>query len=137
MGFFFTLGLVLGAAEVAGTTAGYGNDEPVIGYGYVVKSAELISCSGSDGGAGGGGAGGGGSVTALLELIRTSSVFGPDVQLLSLNARYISPVRQSPQSFFFSFFAGNQALYRGQSFFFFFFLEFPIFYFRSQLLLIL
>uniref|UniRef100_A0A7C9CA78 Maltase n=1 Tax=Opuntia streptacantha TaxID=393608 RepID=A0A7C9CA78_OPUST len=86
MGFFFTLGLVLGAAEVAGTTAGYGNDEPVIGYGYVVKSAELISCSGSGGGAGGGCAGGGGSVTALLELIRTSSVFGPDVQLLSLNA---------------------------------------------------
>lgn len=61
---------------VVGTTASENDNQGgVIGHGYQVKYAKVDNSSGK-------------SLAALLQLISTSSVYGPDIQLLSLTARY-------------------------------------------------
>lgn len=52
-----------------------GGQGEVIGYGYKVKYAKIDNSTGR-------------SLVALLQLIRNSSVYGPDIQLLSLTVRY-------------------------------------------------
>uniref|UniRef100_A0A803MKV0 Alpha-glucosidase n=1 Tax=Chenopodium quinoa TaxID=63459 RepID=A0A803MKV0_CHEQI len=65
--------LVLCMTVVGATASEHKNDE-MIGYGYEVKYAKVDDTAGK-------------SLSALLQLIRSSSVYGPDVKLLGLTAR--------------------------------------------------
>ncbi|NP_001408633.1 alpha-glucosidase precursor [Spinacia oleracea] len=58
---------------VAGISTSENDPEGVIGYGYKVKSVKVDSGTRR-------------SLTALLQLVKNSSVYGPDIQLLSITA---------------------------------------------------
>ncbi|XP_021839764.1 alpha-glucosidase [Spinacia oleracea] len=62
--------LLVFCTVVVGATASENGNQEAIGYGYEVKYAKVD----------------GKSLTALLQLIRNSSVYGPDIQLLTLTA---------------------------------------------------
>lgn len=74
---------------VAGISTSENDPEGVIGYGYKVKSVKVDSGTRR-------------SLTALLQLVKNSSVYGPDIQLLSITARFDLIV-----SFFLSFVSSN------------------------------
>ncbi|KAK9724687.1 hypothetical protein RND81_05G092300 [Saponaria officinalis] len=66
--------LVVFCVLIAGIKASFEeNGKNVVGYGYNVTHAEVDSSNGR-------------SITALLQLIKSSSVYGPDIQFLSLTA---------------------------------------------------
>ena len=67
--------LVLYTVVVETTALKSDNQGEAIGHGYQVKQAKVENSTSK-------------SLAALLQLIQNSSVYGPDIQLLSLTARY-------------------------------------------------
>nr|3W37_A Chain A, Alpha-glucosidase [Beta vulgaris]3W38_A Chain A, Alpha-glucosidase [Beta vulgaris]3WEL_A Chain A, Alpha-glucosidase [Beta vulgaris]3WEM_A Chain A, Alpha-glucosidase [Beta vulgaris]3WEN_A Chain A, Alpha-glucosidase [Beta vulgaris]3WEO_A Chain A, Alpha-glucosidase [Beta vulgaris]BAM74081.1 alpha-glucosidase [Beta vulgaris] len=69
------LPLVLCMVVEGATTSKNDNQGEAIGYGYQVKNAKVDNSTGK-------------SLTALLQLIRNSPVYGPDIQFLSFTASF-------------------------------------------------
>ena len=58
---------------VIGSTMSINDNQEAIGYGYEVKNTKVVNYI----------------LSASLQLIQNSNVYGPDIQLLSLTARYL------------------------------------------------